>query len=285
LYKPTMCGLGDVYFPGGQNQRLAYMNEIGDDAITITWDASQPGNFDENILERQPVDPAEFAPLAVMASRPETYKAWTREFADFLFRTAGINTYRSPEFKIVSNPGESESDFRIRISQLAREKRDRTMESLRNKYGPKTAALEERIRRAEQRVEKEKADVRQAGVQTAISLGATLLGAFMGRKTFSTGTIGRASTTMRSGMRTVKERSDIAAASENLSALQQQRADLEADFNAEMVPLRGSIDPMGQVVETIAQRPKKTDISVRLVALVWAPYWKTPEGVLRPAFV
>ena len=127
------------------------------------------------------------------------------------------------------------------------------------------------------RVEKEKSDVRQAGIQTAISLGATLLGAFMGRKTFSTGTIGRASTTMRTGMRTVKERTDIAAASENLDVLHQQKADLEAEFNAEMQALEGSTDPSKQAIETVAERPKKADVAVRLVALVWCPYWKTRD--------
>jgi Sec-independent protein translocase protein TatA len=106
----------------------------------------------------------------------------------------------------------------------------------------------------------------------------------MGRKAFSAGTIGRASTTMRTGMRTAKEHSDIAAASENLEALQQQKAELEAEFNAEMQALEGSTDPLKQSIETVAQRPKKADVSVRMVALVWLPHWKTPEGSIHPAY-
>jgi hypothetical protein len=116
-----------------------------------------------------------------------------------------------------------------------------------------------------------------------VSLGATLLGAFMGRKTFSVGNIGRASGTIRSGMRTAKEKSDITAASENLDALEQQKADLEAEFNAEMKSLEGIIDPQLQKVEVVAQRPKKTDIAVRFVGLVWLPRWQAPEDALRPA--
>jgi hypothetical protein len=122
-------------------------------------------------------------------------------------------------------------------------------------------------------------------VQTAVSLGATLLGAFMGRKTFSAGNISRASGTIRSGMRTAKESSDIAAASENLDALQQQKADLEAEFSVEMKSLDGTIDPQLQKVEAVAQRPKKTDIAVRFVGLVWLPHWQTPEGTIRPAYL
>ena len=283
LYKPAVGAIGDVVYGMGQSLRKSFIADIGE--ISVSWDESQPGSFDENRIEKEPITPAEFADLPAPAYKPQNYKAWERDFSNYLYRTSQIDAYRSPEFKLSSNPGESENDFRIRVSQKAREKRDQEVEALRRKYAPKITLLEDRIRRAQQRVEKEKTDVRQVGVQAAVSLGATLLGAFMGRKTFSAGNIGRASSTIRSGMRTAKERSDIAAASENLDVLQQQRADLEAELNAEMKALDANTDPMLQKIETVAQRPKKTDITVRLVALVWLPHWKTPEGTIRPAYL
>jgi hypothetical protein len=284
IYVPRVCALGDVHYGGAPSRRQLYMAEIGGDAISINWDESQPGGFDEREIEREPAAQAEFATLAASACKPENYRIWSRDFADFLYRTATMNLYHSPEFGLGSNPGESESDFRIRVSQLAREKRDQTAETLRARYGQKIALLMDRIRRAEQRVEKEKADVRRAGLQTAVSLGATLLGAFLGRKALSTGTIGRASTTMRSGMRTAKEQSDIAAVTEDLDDLRRQKAELESEFNAELMALEGSTDPLRQTVETVALRPKKTDVAVRFTALVWLPHWRTPEGSTRPAY-
>ncbi len=282
FYKPAICGLADIVYGGSQNVRQSFIADIGE--VSVSWDEGQPGSVDENELEKEPMTPAAFAQLPPPASKPQNYKTWERDFANFLYRTSQIESYRSPDFKLSSNPSESESDFRIRVTQAAREKRDEAMEALRRKYAPKTALLDDRIRRAEQRIEKEKADARQVGVQAVVSLGATLLGAFMGRKTFSAGNIGRASSTIRSGMRTAKERGDIAAASDNLDALQQQKADLEAEFNADVKALESTTDPMLQKIETVAQRPKKTDIAVRLVALVWLPHWKTPEGTIRPAY-
>ncbi len=279
--KPLIFGLGEVQYPGGQIQRRAFLAEIDENSEMIRWDEAQSAPYDESHLEKEPFENAQFAPLSASACKPENYKTWARDFSNFLFRTSQTDLFRSAEFKITSNPGESESDFRVRISQLAREKRDKTSEALRRKYGPKIASLEDRIRKAEQRVEKEKSDVKQAGLQTAVSLGATLLNAFMGRKKFSAGTIGRASSTMRSGMRTAKERSDIAAASENLESLRSQRMDLESEFNAELEALSGSADPMLQKIETVAQRPKKTDVNVRLVSLVWQPQWSAPAGERR----
>ena len=70
----------------------------------------------------------------------------------------------------------------------------------------------------------------------------------------------------------------MAAASEDLDALQQQKTDLEAEFSAEMKALEGSADPLQQAIETIPKHPRKTDIDVRLVALVWHPHWKIPGG-------
>jgi hypothetical protein len=284
MYKPVLCGAGDVHFSAGQDVHRVFVADIGDTALSVNWDASQRGGFDDTAMDREPESPAEYAPLAGAAYKAENYKLWARDFADFLYRTCRLDLYRSPDFKLTSNPGESEGEFRIRLSQLAREKRDKASDAMRAKYAAKISALEDRIRRAEQRLLKEKADVRQAGIQTVVSIGATLLGAFMGRKTLSTGNIGRASTAVRKGMQTARERSDIESASENLDVLRQQRAELESEFNAEMKTLEATGDPALQKVEVKSEAPRKTDVNVRLVALVWLPHWKTPEGEIRPAF-
>ena len=38
-----------------------------------------------------------------------------------------------------------------------------------------------------------------------------------------------------------------------------------------------SDSPAEQVIDTVAERPKKADVAVRLVALVWCPQWNTKE--------
>jgi Skp family chaperone for outer membrane proteins len=106
----------------------------------------------------------------------------------------------------------------------------------------------------------------------AVSIGATLLGAFLGRKAVSAATVGRAGTAVRSMSRAYKESQDVARASETVEAMEQQRADIEAQFQAEAAALQSSLDPASAALETIVVRPKKTAITVRLVALGWAPY-------------
>jgi hypothetical protein len=157
-------------------------------------------------------------------------------------------------------------------------------ERLRQKYAPKIAALQERIRRADQVVQREREQSTQSQIQTAISVGATLLGAFLGRKTMTTSTLGRATTAVRGAGRAMKEHQDIGRAQETVATLQRQLADLEAQFQAETERLGEKIDPAAAPLETIALRPTRQNITVRLVALAWTPWWQDTRGGLAPAW-
>ena len=78
------------------------------------------------------------------------------------------------------------------------------------------------------------------GVQAAISIGATILGAVLGRKTVSVGNIGRATTAARGAGRVLKEREDVARAQETVAAVQQALTALEAELQAELAAPRGA---------------------------------------------
>ncbi|MCI0351654.1 MAG: hypothetical protein L0Z53_19715, partial [Acidobacteriales bacterium] len=151
-------------------------------------------------------------------------------------------------------------------------------------YAPKLAVLQDRIRRAQQAVERETQQAQQAKMQTAVSFGATLLGAFLGRKTVSAATLGRATTAVRGVGRSMKESQDIARAGESAEALQQQLADLEGQLQAETSALEVSTDPALETLESVAVKPKKTNISISLVTLAWAPFWQEAGGKKRPAW-
>ena len=154
---------------------------------------------------------------------------------------------------------------------------------MRQKYAPKIAALQDRIRRADQAVEREKAQATQQKLSTAISFGATLLGALTGRKTITQSTLGRAATTARGAGRTLKEPQDVARAGENVEALAKQLADLQAMLDQETEEVKAGTDPLAEALETCEVRPKKTDISVSLVSLVWFPYLRDSKGGIAPA--
>ena len=190
----------------------------------------------------------------------------------------------APAPRLVSNPGEDERAFRIRLQQATREKRDDKVEQLRQKYAPKAAALQERIRKAQEAVAREKAQADQQKMQTAISFGATLLGALGGRKINSSGNIGKATTAARGASRAMKEGQDIGRAEDNVEVLQQRLNELNAEIEEQIQELTAAVDPQTEVFDTLTIRPKKTNINVQICTLVWAPYWKDAQGTITPAW-
>ena len=93
----------------------------------------------------------------------------------------------------------------------------------------------------------------------------------MGRKTFSATNINKATQAVRAAGRAAKEYSDVGRADETVEMVDQQLQELNAQFEAEVAALDSKVDPTTEVFETITVRPKKTGISVQLVALGWKP--------------
>jgi hypothetical protein len=121
-------------------------------------------------------------------------------------------------------------------------------------------------------------------MQAAISVGASILGAFLGRKTISATNIGRATTAIRGAGRVLKESQDVTMAEDNVAALQQQLAGLEAAFKTESEALSAASDPMLERLEPVSLKPAKADIAVKLVGLGWIPEWRAPDGSLTRAW-
>ena len=288
-YAPMLLASSQVHFADGKSgidstQEVTVLVPMADGAVTVNWDQAGPAAVTVADLEQTAQESARFLVLPAAAGRAKSYETWNKEFAGWLYRTQKLELFRSPSIAQLSNPGESERDFRLRLQQTGREQRDKGVESLRKKYAPKITALQERVRRAEQQREKQQTEARSSQVQAAISVGASILGAFLGRKTISATNIGRATTAIRGAGRVLKESQDVSLAQENVAALQQQLADLEAQFKTESEALAAASDPLQEKLERVSLKPAKTNIVVKLVALAWTPHWKSSDGSMTPAW-
>jgi hypothetical protein len=289
IYQPMLLGASQVRVSDSKagvdvTQDVTVLAPISDGAVAMDWNGATEASLTVADLESAPSDGAQFGSVPGAASKAKSYETWSKDFSGWLFRTQKIDLLKSPNAKEVSKPGESERDFRVRLQQSGREARDKQSASLRQKYAPKIAALQDRIRRAGQMVERQQAESRSSQMQAAISVGASILGAFLGRKTISAANIGRATTAIRGAGRAMKESGDVGQAEENVSALQQQLADLETQFKTETDVLAAAIDPLNEKLEMISLKPTKANIAVRLVALAWAPHWRDSGGATVPAW-
>ena len=85
----------------------------------------------------------------------------------------------------------------------------------------------------------------------------------------SAGTIGRATTAARGVGRSMKESEDIDRARQTVAAMEEQRKALDEELRMAMAALDASSDATTEPLTTIAVKPKKTNLAIKLVALVW----------------
>ncbi|HJY28497.1 MAG TPA: DUF87 domain-containing protein [Pyrinomonadaceae bacterium] len=276
-YRPMVLGAAEIHYSSSKTidvtQQLTLLAGIDDGPVSLDWSQATTLDVPVGDLESDPQPNAQFGEVPGVATKVKSYAAWQKDLAGWVYRNQRLELLESPTLSVVSNPGESERDFRVRMQQIAREGRDDAVEKLRRKYAPKFAQLEERKRRAEQAVAREAEQAQGQKVQTAISFGATLLSSFLGRKRTSLTTLGRATTAARGVSRSMKESQDVGRAEDNVAAVTQTIADLEAEFQAETKALESSFDPQTEPLEKVSLKPTKANISVKLLTLAWAPYW------------
>jgi hypothetical protein len=201
---------------------------------------------------------------------PKALQQHTRALVEHVYRTSTVSVLRCPALKAVAGPEVSEGEFRARLAQSLREKRDQAVDTLRRKYGGRLGTLEDRQRRAEQKLAREKEQASHETMSSALSVGGSLLGALFGGGRRSAA-LGRAATAARGVGRIGKERTDVAHAEADLTSLREQFSALEAELETEVAALDSTLDPAAIQLETVAVKPRKSDIQVTDLALVWQP--------------
>jgi hypothetical protein len=289
VYEAMCLGIAKIYYVNAKadlsaEREVSLLAQISAHLARPLWDEATLIEVRDRDLETVPEPGADFAPVPSALGESKNYTSWTRDFRDWLYHSQTLKLFRSPSLKVVSDPAESERDFRIRLQQTGHERRDQLIEQIRRRYAARISSLQNRIRRAEQAVDREKEQARQQKLQTAISVGVTVLDAFVGRKTVGRTTLGRATTAARGAGRILKEKQDVDRAEENVQAMTQQLAAIEAQVARETEDLRSAVDPLTEELETLEIRPKKTDISVRVLGLGWVPYLRDERGGLISGF-
>ena len=243
VFSPRVVGSALVRFTESKlavdlTQPVVVAAVPGEGPVPLDWEAASPLEVALEDLEAQPSEEGAYDPLPAPAGEPKRYAGWGRDLALWLYRSQSLPLLSSPGLELVSAPGEDEREFRIRVQQAARESRDEWADKLRQKYATRTATLEERLRKAQQAVEREADQARDQKTQTAVSFGATLLGAFLGRKKISMSSLGRATTAVRGVSRSARAQEDVGRAKETVATLQQQLADSRPSSRPRPTPWR-----------------------------------------------
>lgn len=289
FYTPSLFGAANILFSNATkkvdfSQDINYLTPITPNAIPVDWNEAVETDIPANDLEKKPEPDAFYEELPSSANKSKNYTGWEKDLNKWLYGEKRLKLFKSPSQKTNSDVGETERDFRIRMQQKAREARDEKVDALRDKFSKKIATLQERLRKAKATVEKQEEQAQKAKLDTALSIGATLLGAFTGRKVLSTTNINKAKSAMRATGKAADERKDVERAEETVKAIEKQLADLQVEFDNQLEELEEKMDLMTEELEEILIKPRKTDITISLLSFVWTPYWKDENGNLEPAW-
>jgi Skp family chaperone for outer membrane proteins len=228
-----------------------------------------------------PVEDAGFADVPAPLLRAPSYAAAGKALAAHWLEHGAVELLRCAPLKLASQPGETEGDFRARLAHALHEKRDAEVAKLRQKHSAKLRTLEDQVRRAEERTERERAQYSQRKLDSAVAIGTSVLGAIFGGRRASAS---RAGTAARSAGRVLNERGDVERADENLDVLRRRREEQLAALEAEAAELAASLDPSRIELERLRVAPRKSDLAVQRVVLAWEPWRTAPDGFPQPAW-
>ncbi len=269
IYHPVILGAAQIRFSDSKakvdtTKEMVFLTPITDNPLPVDWDQAKEAALKITDLLDAPPQNLPYADLPVEALNAKNYVKWKKDVSNWISRSQKLELFKSPSLNEISKPEETERDFRIRLQQTAREKRDVQVDKLREKYSSTFSRLDERIRRAQRTLDEQQAQAKSQKYQVAASIGESLLSAFLGRRSST-----RATRATREISRSMKESRDKKGAEENLKAIQKERTKLEADFQSEIEATEAKINPLTEKLENILVAPNKTNIEVQLLTLVW----------------
>ena len=262
-------GFGDSKLGVDEVRDVLYVAPIDQGPVSVDWSKATRLDITASALRAAPEPGVGFDEVPSPGLQPKNYAAWGKDFSRWLGQAEKLELMRERDFKLTSKVGESERDFLARVHDAVRVSRDADVDALRKKYGARQAQIAEQLRRAEAAVQRESQQASQQNLQTGLSVGATILGALFGRKTISTGTLGRATTAAHGVGRSMKEGEDIKRANENVAAIRQKSQALEEEILAETRKITERTAP--PAIERLSLAAKRGQISVQLVGLGWRP--------------
>jgi len=275
VFEPALLGIGRVFVEDAKRgvsetidcRRVARFGGAGG----VDWLEAEEIDVAESELEATPIDGARFAELPGRARQPESYAKWRKDLESALYRTVRVTLWKSPSLGELSRTDETERDFRIRLDGLARERRDAEVDAIRDRFASKHRAIDDRIRRAEAKVESEKQEASANRMSTVLAGAASIAGMLLGRRRITATSVRSVGTAVRSFGRSQKQAGDVGRAEESLEALVEQRKALEREIEESVAEVTKRFAPATETLDPVEIKPRKSDVEVRRVVLAWLP--------------
>ncbi|WP_394841806.1 hypothetical protein LZC95_32610 [Pendulispora brunnea] len=288
VYRPGVFAMVKLHYVQAKKQldhweSLALMAPFLAASADVDWpNATTMTATFATTCRREPAADARFElPPAITVAKAKT---WQKSLVAHAYQARPLVLLESAEASVLSRPGEAPAEFHARVAHGIRELRDERVAALEKKYGPKLAALEEKIRTAEGKLQKEQADVAAQRTNTAVTLGSSFFGMLLGRGVATAANVNRAGAVARQAQRASREKDDVARVEEALRVLYEKRTALQTEAEGEFQKVQREVDAAARATAELRITPRKADITVERIALGWVPFRAGANGALEAAW-
>ena len=276
VYRPALAGFLTVYIKDDKRnishtETVTRVTPLGGGVVPVEWDNKLDLDLTLDDLEKEPTRGATFSDLPPEAKLKTSFTAWQRALVDTVWRESAVEIREHKKLGLVSELEEEERDFIARVKMAAREQRDRELDEIEAKYDKKRLAIDERIAKAEERVDRVKDQAKDAKMQSAISFGAAALGAVLGKSLVSQANVYKSATAAKSLSRASKSSSNVGRAQESMERVEQQLKLLEEDMQKDIKALSDRYENAADDIVTVTVKPLKSNVVVNALILVWMP--------------
>lgn len=274
-YTAYLCGSAKIFYEDekagiASEKACFYLTTIPEPPLGADWQNAQREDPASFTLQADVPQGAAFQPFAFEALAGDVIKNAKTSLKNFVYANERLRVPFQRATGIYGRPGEEE-EFAIRVDTALREARDREMQKIKETYQKKLNTMQERIRKAELAVQREETQAEAAKQSTMVSVGSALLGGLFGRKKISSSMVTRMGSSARSLSRQRAQEEDIRRAEANVEAYQQEFQRLEEALAAELEQVSERFSTERDTVEEVDIKPKKTNIQVQDLFLVWMP--------------
>ncbi|TWU45541.1 AAA-like domain protein [Novipirellula aureliae] len=287
VYRPALYGEASMHFI----RKTADLDDWEDIRLFVpcarglpddVWESSRPLRLSTEQLD-SPEAGFTFASLPTELISKSRYRSFKSQLKDYLYRHHYRSLYKCNLVKGYA-PSDEKSKAIAYFRHRIHEAKDEAERKLRDKYEDKMRSLDRKIKAAEQRVEVEQQQYETAKWSTISSVGASILGAFMGRKLASRTNVSKVSTAARGASRAAQQRSDIGRAEETLRQLAVEMTELDVELQEELAILGEQFDEQNLELEETKIAPRKSDLNVSDPLILWTPWQIDPAGIASKLF-
>lgn len=269
-YIPRAAGVANLHFVDRKHKidewkTVTFMAPIADEGNCVDWDE---GDFLKETLSDAPRADSTFTQVQTTWMLDKNLTNATQDFLNHLYQHHSFDLWSYAPLAIHSKSGESEGEFRVRVALSLKEDRDRQIEKLQADYQKKIDRVAKQLQQAKEKLHQQTEQVSMQKTRTFVDIGTGILGAIFGRRV-TRGGIDKLGTSVKGYGRMQKEKEDVVRAQAKVDEVEFKLQKLREELEEKIEEFPESADPADLKLEKIEIRPRKSDISVEKIFLVW----------------